>query len=355
MSGVWPWSAGGTTPPVADARGWRAAISASASRSTARASASRSSRFDDDGIARGRTRGSPTTRPVRGSRRRRVRARGRRAAACSAPSPGRARRARTVPMASGISHGRTRPARRCPRAAAILRAALEHQRVVAARDESGTAPLTTWRSGVRPRVDRRASIACRGCGPPSGRFITLMKYGAGATSRNSIVRSSSARTPIRVGVVVAAQVVVLRRSRARSRSRRDEPGASGFRTRLMPNSTSWAVSGVAVGPRQPFAQVEHVAQAVVRDLPRLGERGHDRALGPLLDEPVEQLHAELDVRPCDRRARVGVVRQEARRDAQHRGRAPRTAAPAASRTRTPAGTSRSPPRSAATCAARARA
>ena len=76
----------------------------------------------------------------------------------------------------------------------------------------------------------------------------------------------------------------------------------------MPNSTSCAVSGVAVGPRQPLAQMEHVAQAVVGDLPALGERRHDRALGPRLDEPVEQLHAELDVRPRDRGARVGVVR-----------------------------------------------
>jgi hypothetical protein len=33
-------------------------------------------------------------------------------------------------------------------------------------------------------------------GPESGRLTTLMKYGAGATSLNSTVRSSSARTPI---------------------------------------------------------------------------------------------------------------------------------------------------------------
>ena len=68
----------------------------------------------------------------------------------------------------------------------------------------------------------------------------------------------------------------------------------------------------AVGPRQPFAQVEDVVKAVVRDLPALGERRDDRPLGPGLDEPVEELHAGLDVRPGDRALRVEVVGQEAR-------------------------------------------
>ena len=88
----------------------------------------------------------------------------------------------------------------------------------------------------------------------------------------------------------------------------------------MPNSTSCAVSGAPSDHAQPLAQVEDVAQPVVGDLPALGERRHDRPLRPRLDEPVEELHAELDVRPRDRRLRVGVVRQEARPDAQRRGR-----------------------------------
>ena len=62
------------------------------------------------------------------------------------------------------------------------------------RSATRNAPETTcFPSSVHPSPI--ASIACRGCGPPSGRFITLMKYGAGAARRNSTVRSSSARTP----------------------------------------------------------------------------------------------------------------------------------------------------------------
>jgi hypothetical protein len=76
----------------------------------------------------------------------------------------------------------------------------------------------------------------------------------------------------------------------------------------------------AVGPGQPVPEVEDVAETVVGDLPPIGERGHDRALGPLLHQPVEQLHAELDVGPGDRGARVGVVRQEAGRDLEDRRR-----------------------------------
>ena len=53
------------------------------------------------------------------------------------------------------------------------------------------------------------SIACRGCGPPSGRFITLMKYGAGATSRNSTRAVVERAHPDRAGVVRRPQVVLL--------------------------------------------------------------------------------------------------------------------------------------------------
>ncbi len=47
----------------------------------------------------------------------------------------------------------------------------------------------------------------------------------------------------------------------------------------------------AVRPRQAVAQLEQVAQTVVGDLPRLREVGNDRAFGPLLDQPVEKVHA----------------------------------------------------------------
>ena len=62
--------------------------------------------------------------------------------------------------------------------------------------------------------------------------------------------------------------------------------------------------------------MEDVAQAVVRDLPALGEGWDDRPLRPCLDEAVEELHARLDVRPRDRALRIEVVGQEARRDPQ---------------------------------------
>ena len=66
--------------------------------------------------------------------------------------------------------------------------------------------------------------------------------------------------------------------------------------------------------------MEHVSQAVVGDLPSVGERRHDRALGPLLDETIEQLHAELDVGPRDRRPGVVVPRAVARRHLDRRRR-----------------------------------
>src|SRR5438874_12920312 len=65
--------------------------------------------------------------------------------------------------------------------------------------------------------------------------------------------------------------------------------------------------------------MEDVAQAVVRDLPALGEGWDDRPLRPCLDEPVEELHARLDVRPRDRALRIEVVREVARREPQPLG------------------------------------
>ena len=52
-----------------------------------------------------------------------------------------------------------------------------------------------------------------------------------------------------------------------------------------------------VRPGEALAEVEDVAEPVVGDLPALRERWDDRPLRPRLDEPVEELHAELDVRP----------------------------------------------------------
>ena len=76
----------------------------------------------------------------------------------------------------------------------------------------------------------------------------------------------------------------------------------------------------AVRPPQAVAEVEHVPQAVVRDLPSLGEGRNDRPFRPLLDQAIEQLHAELDVRPRDGRLRIRVVGQEARGHSQGCGR-----------------------------------
>jgi hypothetical protein len=73
---------------------------------------------------------------------------------------------------------------------------------------------------------------------------------------------------------------------------------------------------VAVRPARPGVQVEQVAKPVGRDLPPLGERRHDRPLRPRLDQPVEQLHAELDIRPGDGRIRISVAGEDARRNPQ---------------------------------------
>ena len=186
-------------------------------------------------------------------------------------------------------------------------APLEHEQVVACARRSGTRRSRP----ARPARSSRASpIACRGCGPPSGRFMTLMKYGAGATSRNSTVRSSSARTPMRSASSLLAEVVLLPVLEHEVDGDR-RAGAGRIQHALDAELDVVRGQRRAVRPGQPFAQVEDVAQAVVGDLPALGERRHDRPLRPRLDEPVEELHAELDVRPRDRRLRVGVVRQEA--------------------------------------------
>ena len=158
---------------------------------------------------RGRARGSrPAPRP----------ASGRPAAGCTAPRSCRARRARTARAASVTESERTRAGRRCPDRAGVLGdGARARARRRSAFGDAERAAHDLPSGSVHASPSR--SIACRGCGPPSGRFITLMKYGAGATSRNSTVRSSSARTPIAVRVVVAAAGSSPGRSPARSRSR----------------------------------------------------------------------------------------------------------------------------------------
>ena len=83
--------------------------------------------------------------------------------------------------------------------------------------------------------------------------MTVMKYGAGATSLNSTVRSSSARTPIALLVVASAKTVVLSVLEHEVDPDTDPPGCSGFRTRLTPYSTSCAVKGVPVRPAEPVA------------------------------------------------------------------------------------------------------
>lgn len=66
-----------------------------------------------------------------------------------------------------------------------------------------------------------------------------------------------------------------------------------------------------VRPLEAFAEREHVAQAVVCDLPALGERRNDRGLGPALDEPIEQRHLRLDVREHVRAGRIDIARHAA--------------------------------------------
>jgi len=78
---------------------------------------------------------------------------------------------------------------------------------------------------------------------------------------------------------------------------------------------------VAVRPAQPGVQVEQVAKPIGGDLPPLGERRHDRPLRPRLDQPVEQLHTELDIRPGDGRVRVSSAGEDACRDPQRLRRA----------------------------------
>ena len=145
--------------------------------------------------------------------------------------------------------------------------------------------------------------------------------------------------PVRVRVV--SQVVVLA-VLEHEVDRHRGPGRHGIEDALDAELDVARRERRPVGPHQPLAEMEHVPQAVVGDLPSVGERRHDRALGPLLDEPIEQLHAELDVGPRDRRPGVVIPRAVARRDLDRRRRSPGTAREA-TRTRTRAGTSRSPP------------
>src|SRR5438067_7862326 len=96
----------------------------------------------------------------------------------------------------------------------------------------------------------------------------------------------------------------------------EDPGLYGSSYPLDPELHVAGGQGMTVGPGQALAQVEDVPEPVVGDLPPLRERRHDRTLGPRFHEPVEELHAELDVRPRDRGGWIGVVRNEARRDSK---------------------------------------
>ncbi len=121
--------------------------------------------------------------------------------------------------------------------------AFERERVRRPLRRSGT---RRRRPGARldPAVARASRSRAAAAGPPSGRFITLMKYGAGAASRNSTVRSSSARTPIfDWSVGLARRGSAPARARARSRSRPTSRARADSARALIPNSTSCAVSG----------------------------------------------------------------------------------------------------------------
>ena len=64
-------------------------------------------------------------------------------------------------------------------------------------------------------------------------------------------------------------------------------GALGIEDALDPELDVVGGERSAVGPGQAVAEMEDVPEPVVRDLPALGQRGHDRPLGPRLDQPVE--------------------------------------------------------------------
>ncbi len=159
--------------------------------------------------------------------------------------------------------------------------------------------------------------------------------------------------PDPVQVVVALEVVVLRlfehevdrHRRARS-LRVEQP--------LDPVLDVVCGQGCPIRPRRSLAEVEDVVQAVVGDLPALGERGHDRALGPGLHETVEHLHAELDVGPRDRPRRIDELGEGGRRRPEGSS-AGAAKAPAASSARRPGRRPRSTRRSAWRCGGRSRA
>ena len=99
------------------------------------------------------------------------------------------------------------------------------------RSTIGNGPLTTCLP-VAVHASPSRSIAWRGCGPPSGRFITLRKYGAGAARRNSTVRSSSARTPT-LDASFADPGCGRGSSPGRSRARSRSPPTSGLGSRTL--------------------------------------------------------------------------------------------------------------------------
>ena len=226
MSGVWPCSAGGTTPPVATTRfaGTRARERVAIDRVRERAPEVEVRRARDP---RGRTPRYPDH--AAGPSARRVAAR--RHQVGEPRRVAHRRRCRARPRSYRLDRVGDRRAdeldarRRCRRERAMLgrRASARAGRPSARRSGTRRSRPASGRS-TRPRPPRsRAAAAAR----RPGRFITLMKYGAGATSRNSTVRSSSARTPMRSASSLLPQVVVLRRSPARSRSRPTSPARRG--------------------------------------------------------------------------------------------------------------------------------
>jgi len=121
------------------------------------------------------------------------------------------------------------------------------------------------------------------------------------------------------GVVVGPEEVLLAVLEHEVDRRRD---AGPLRIEHPPQAEDPIVGGerLAVRPAQTLAEMEDVAETVVRDLPALGERRDDRPVRPGLDEPVEELHAEVDVGPEARVARVEDARDVAAAHAQRRGR-----------------------------------
>ena len=247
MSGVWPCSAGGTMPPVATTM-LIGRIAEIASRSTAWARARRRSTAEVWAFAGDRTRGNPTTPPVRA-------------------------------RASGTSAGATSASRCVPHRHQVHLVAGERLdgRSDGCGDDLHPLDVAASRAGVVVTSPQHEAV-----GPGfvhAERPRHHLRSGLGPVAFVTNDRMAGLRAPVRTvhhaqevrcgrhqpelhGAVVqrahtdavllrGAQVSLLPVFQHEVHGDLDDPGASGSSTRLMPNSTSPAVSGVPSDQRRP--------------------------------------------------------------------------------------------------------